>query len=295
MTPRIISADMGHAALDWRGVMEAIRAGHDLPKGNIGDTFLARGDDTVLSRAAFVDGLGVMVKTALIFPGTPLKGAVTLFSDADGSLEALIDFGLLTWWKTAADSLLAASLLAPPNVQNITILGAGTVARSMRDAYGAFFADATFTFWNRTGAAANALAAGDEKARAEPSLEAAVRAGDIVVGATMTKTPILQGDWLRPGQHLDLIGAYKADMREADDAALQRSRIFVDSFETTIGHIGEIEDPLSRGVISRADILADYTQLSAFKRAPDDITLFKNGGGAHLDLMVARHIMDRLA
>ena len=109
----------------------------------------------------------------------------------------------------------------------------------------------------------------------------------------MTTTPILKGDWLQPGQHIDLIGAYRPDMREADDTALTRSRVFVDSFNTTIGHIGEIEDPISRGVISRDDLVADYYDLPRFVRSPNDITVFKNGGGAHLDLMTARYILDR--
>ena len=295
MSPRFITAEEGHAALDWPGVMDAIRDGHARPKPDIGDTFLSRGDDTVLSRAAFIDGLGVMVKTATIFPGTPLQGVVAVFSDTDGTLQAILDFGLLTWWKTAGDSLLAASLLAPKTTQTITILGAGTVARSMRDAYGTLFPDARFTYWNRTPDRAAALAENDPRASFEPDLETAVRTGDVIVGATMTSTPIIRGDWLRPGQHLDLIGAYKSDMREADDTALQRARIFVDARDTTLDHIGELKDPLARSVIKPSDILADFTDLNRFTRASDDITLFKNGGGAHLDLMVARHILDRLA
>ncbi len=83
-------------------------------------------------------------------------------------------------------------------------------------------------------------------------------------------------------------------MREADDAALTRARIFVDSFATTLAHIGELRDPLARGVITRADVLGDLADLvagRAGRRSPDDITLFKNGGGAHLDLMVGRAIL----
>jgi len=83
-------------------------------------------------------------------------------------------------------------------------------------------------------------------------------------------------------------------MRETDDTALTRARIFVDSFETTLGHIGEIKIPLETGAIKRDDILADYYTLDQFVRtSPDDITLFKNGGGAHLDLMASRYILDR--
>lgn len=121
-----------------------------------------------------------------------------------------------------------------------------------------------------------------------------MRAADIVVTATMSHDPVIRGDWLRPGQHLNLIGAYRPDMREADDAALRRARIFVDSFDTTLEHIGELKIPLASGAITRADVLADFYDLQRF--APggaDDITLFKNGGGAHLDLMTARFVLDR--
>ena len=109
----------------------------------------------------------------------------------------------------------------------------------------------------------------------------------------MSTEPVIKGDWLRPGQHVDLIGAYRPDMREVDDTALLKSRVFVDSFETTEGHIGELKIPLEAGTITREDLIADYYDLPVFTRAPDDITLFKNGGGAHLDLMTSRYILDR--
>jgi ornithine cyclodeaminase len=125
-------------------------------------------------------------------------------------------------------------------------------------------------------------------------LAEAVAGADIVATATLSSTPVLHGAWLQPGQHLDLIGAFRADMREADDAALTRARIFVDSFETTLDHIGELRDPLARGVIGRADVLGDLNDLVAGRvgrGSANEITLFKNGGGAHLDLMVGREVL----
>ena len=125
-------------------------------------------------------------------------------------------------------------------------------------------------------------------------LEHAVRNADIVTSATMSTQPLIKGEWLQAGQHIDLIGAYRPDMREVDNAALQRSRIFVDSIDTTVGHIGEIKIPTEAGAISANDIVADYYNISNFTRQSDDeITLFKNGGGAHLDLMTSRYILDR--
>jgi ornithine cyclodeaminase len=290
--------------LDWLALCDAIEAGHTLPRAEIGDTFLYRRDDTLLSRAAWVDGLGQLVKTATIFPGNPasgkpaVNGSAAVYSDTDGTLAAIVDFHLLTKWKTAGDSLCAARILARPDPETILIVGAGTVGRSLREAYGAAFPGARFQIWNRTSVGATQLAAGFDRTDPVSDLEAAVGAADIVTCATMATDPVLRGDWLRPGQHVDLIGAYRPDMREADDRALQRARVFVDSRETTLGHIGELKIPLATGVISEADVVADYYDLASgtFARtSEDEITLFKNGGGAHLDLMVARYILDAVA
>lgn len=298
MTVEMIPFAEGEAKLDWLGLVEALAQGHRLPKAEIADTFLYRREDTLLNRVAWIDGLGIATKSATIFPGNlpagkpAVNGGVNLYSDADGTLSAIIDFHLVTKWKTAGDSLLAASRLARPDSEVVLIVGAGTVARSLREAYGALFPKARFLIWNRTAAKAEALAAetGMEVVR---DLEAAVGEADVVSCATMSTAPVLRGAWLRPGQHIDLIGAYRPDMREADDEALRRSRIFVDSYETTIGHIGELKIPLAEGAIRREDVLADYYALDRFVRAPGDITLFKNGGGAHLDLMTCAYILER--
>jgi len=296
----LISFEAGEAALDWIGLTDALAAGHDLPPAQIGDTFLYRDPDTLLNRSAWIDGLGIAVKSATVFPGNPahgkpmINGGLTLYSDADGTLEAIVDFHLVTKWKTAGDSLLAARRLARPDSQQILIVGAGTQGRALHAAYASVFPKAQFIVWNRTRANAEQMADELRGIAVAEDLETAVNAADIVTSATMSTKPLIKGAWLRPGQHIDLIGAYRPDMREVDDAALTRSRLFVDSFDTTIGHIGEINMPLEAGVISRADLVADYYDLSRFQRqSPDEITLFKNGGGAHLDLMTSRYILER--
>ena len=289
------------AHLDWHGLMEAFREGHRLPKAAIGDTLLYRGEDTLLSRAAWIDGVGSLVKTANIFPGNPgigkplILGAVNVYSDIDGSLLALVDFELVTKWKTAGGSLLGAMQLAREDSETILIVGAGAVGHSLRQAYGALFPDARFLIWNRTTSKAEEFAAAYPGTEVAPDLETAVRMVDIVTSATMVTEPILNGEWFQPGQHIDIIGAYRPDMREVNDAAITRSSIHVDSRDTTIGHIGEIQNPIDRGLISEADILSDFYDLDAgrmTRRSQDEITLFKNGGGAHLDLMTSRYILD---
>lgn len=288
--------------LRWADVLDALEAGHRMPKAEIADSFLHRGADTLLSRAAWIDGTGSLVKTVTVFPdnrerGWPnVNGGVSLFSDENGSLEALVDFHLITKWKTAGDSLLAASRLARPDSRAITLIGAGAVSRSMHAAYSSLFPHARFTVWNRSPDPAQAMARELPHCSATENLQAAVTGADIICTATMSRTPILRGEWLRPGQHIDLIGAFRPDMREADDAALTRAAIFVDSVDTTLDHIGELKDPLARGVIKRQDIRADFYGIAddSFSRpAPEAITLCKNGGGAHLDLMVGRYILGK--
>jgi ornithine cyclodeaminase len=300
MTIDIIGPE-AEAHLTWAGLTAALEAGHRLPRAEIGDTFLYRGRDTLLSRSAWITGMGLAVKSATIFPGNPaqgvamVNGAVNLYSDVTGQLAALVDFHLVTKWKTAGDSLLAATHLARPDSRKITLVGAGTVARSMVAAYSSLFPQAEFTIWNRSPAAARQMQAEMAHVTATEDLEAAVRGADIVCTATMATDPLVKGAWLQPGTHLDLIGAYRPDMREVDDEALLRASLFVDSRATTIGHIGELKDPIARGVIAESDIRADFYDLAAglYRRTSDDeITISKNGGGAHLDLMTAHYVMN---
>jgi ornithine cyclodeaminase len=292
---KMISFEEGEAHLDWIALTEALIAGHRLPKARIEDVLIRNGDKTLLNRSAWIDGLGLAVKCATVFPGQDpmVNGSVSLFDGTTGVLAAFVDFHLVTKWKTVGDSLLGARRLARPDSRRILIVGAGTQGSNLHAAYSALFPDATFAIWNRTQATAETFAQSHDRTTVAPDLETAVREADIVTAATMTSEPLIRGDWLQPGQHIDLIGAYRSDMREADDAALQRATVFVDSRDTTIPHIGELMIPIASGAISESDVVADFYDTDAVRRSSaDEITLFKNGGGAHLDLMVARHIQE---
>ena len=289
------------ATMTWAGLLAAFEAGHRLPKAEIGDLFLYRGPDTMLDRAAWITGLGSLVKVATLCKGNREKGLptihgiVNLFDDQTGTLEALIDFHLVTKWKTAGDSLLSASKLARKDSRNFLLVGAGVVARSMVEAYSSLFPEARFTVWNRTPAGAEQMAAEIPGLQVATDLERAVRSADVICTATMASEPVVMGEWLQPGQHLDLIGAYHPGLREVDDTAMQRAAIFVDSRATTLHHIGELMKPLASGAITEADVRADFYDMAAglYRRDSDDqITLAKNGGGAHLDLMTAAYILD---
>ncbi len=295
MTIEIVSFAEGEAVLDWLPLARAIEAGHRLPPPLIEDVILRRGSDTLLNRSAWIDGLGIAVKAATVFPGNAkhgkptIGGAVNLLSDEDGGIEAILDFQLVTKWKTAGDSLLGALRLARPDSREILVVGAGAVARTLLDAYSAGFPGARFTVWSRSRATAEALAAERSGVAVADDLAAAVGAADIVTSATMATDPVIRGEWLRPGTHLDLIGAYRPDMREADDEAIARARVFCDSRKTA-GETGEFLRAEASGALR--EVVADFYEPDAMRRGDaDEITLFKNGGGAHLDLMVSRHIL----
>ncbi|MDP4892416.1 ornithine cyclodeaminase family protein [Cypionkella sp.] len=293
MTVEMIGPE-AEALLDWPGLIAALEAGHSLPRAEINDLFLYRGPDVLLDRAAWIEGLGALVKVATVVPGNKARGlpnvngVVNLFNDQTGLLEALVDFHLVTKWKTAGDSLLSASKLARKDAKRFLLVGAGTVARSMQQAYAALWPDAQFTVWSRSRDTAEAMGL-----PVADDLQTAVQAADVICTATMASEPLIKGEWLRAGQHLDLIGAYNPRMREVDDAAMARARVFVDSRATTLHHIGELIEPLKSGALREADIQGDFydiAQGSYARQSEDEITIAKNGGGAHLDLMTAAYI-----
>ncbi|WP_417806938.1 ornithine cyclodeaminase family protein [Thioclava sp.] len=295
------------ARLDWPGAVEALRFGHTLPRAQVGDMFLGPAQATLLSRGAYIEGLGYGVKSFTVCDGNPaqglptVQGAMLVFRPHTGELSAIIESRLVTEFKTAADSVLGAKLLARPDSKRLLIIGGGTVARSLIAAYAALFPRlAEIAIWTRRPEQAKALAAGPAPdgvtLHAAPDLERAVAHADIITSATMAREPILHGAWVRPGTHVDLIGAYKADMREGDDTLMSRARLFVDSRETTLGHIGELMIPIAAGVITPDAVQGDLYDLvggAPGRQSAEEITLFKNGGGAHLDLMMARYIVSR--
>ncbi len=300
--------DIDHK-LNWTTIADALEAGHRLEKAQVGDLLLRDADRALLNRGAWIKGLGLALKSMSVFPEnndrTPplpsIHGAMLLFDEQTGQVKAVLDGVLVTKWKTAGDSLLGARLLARSDSKKLLIVGAGTVARSLFSAYREIFPSLeSFAIWNRNRAKAEALAEefagqGVEISVAGDLAEAAGDA-DIISSATMTTEPILLGEWIGPGTHVDLIGAYRPDMREADDALMRKAEVFVDSRETTFEDIGELAIPLATGVITEAEVKGDLYDLcngGGGRSSAEAITLFKNGGGAHLDLMTASVIYEK--
>ena len=304
-----ISAERIAEVLTYPALVDWLDQAHRENSATMDDLLLSYSTDAgsqnhFLLRAAWQEQMGVGAKLVTVFPlnrNVPsVQGVYLLFSAEDGRLLAALDGTALTGWKTAADSALATRRLARADVRELLMVGAGAMAPHLVRAHLAVRPGLErVSLWNRTRARAERLA---QQLRAEGmnaevvnDLTQAVVRADVICCATMATEPLIRGVWLRPGVHLDLVGAFTPEMREVDDSAVTRARIFVDCRRTAIVPIGELAIPLRNGLIAGSAVLADHFQLSRREHpgrtSAEEITLFKNGGGGHLDLMVAAFIL----
>ena len=235
------------------------------------------------------------VKVVSVFPangerGLPAVSASYLLSDGEtGQHLALIDGAEITRRRTAAASALAGSYLAREDAKTLLIVGSGHVAGLMMAAYRAVRPIQRVMVWNIRPANAEKLAA-RLGAEAVTDLAAAVAQADIVSCATLAREPLVRGEWLRPGTHLDLIGGFTPAMREADDEAVCRARVFIDT-DAALAESGDIIDPIAHGVLRPDDIAGSLFTLcrgeTPGRRDATEITLFKSVGSALEDLAAA--------
>ncbi|MGF7135416.1 alanine dehydrogenase [Paraburkholderia sp. EB58] len=228
--------------------------------------------------------------------------SVILLCDAvDASIKCFIVGNSFTRFKTAADSALAARFLAPSEPKRLLMIGAGAQAPVHLEVMCAEFPSlGRVDVWNRDTGRATRLVNRLElsaKVRVSEDLERSAREADIIVCATGATEPVLKGEWLTPGTHVDLVGGFTPQMREADDAAVLNAHVYVDHRALVMEHCGDIVQPLGTGVIKASHIRGDLFDLCAKtvegRQSDDEITLFKNGGGGHLDLMFAEWIFSR--
>ncbi len=296
---RMIDAAALRAALPWPALEEALarmfREGCTAP---LRHRHALPGDGTLLLmpawNAAFSGVKVVHVLPANAARGLPAVQASYLLSDAaTGAALALLDGGELTDRRTAAASTLAGRFLARPDSRRLLVLGSGKVAAALAEAWCARFPIAEAAIWSRNpGHAARLaarLAAHGLPARAAASPDPA--GFDIVSAATLAETPLIRGAEVTPGTHVDLVGAFRPTMREADSALLARATLAVDTRAGALAEAGDIVQAIAEGAITEAHVAADLAALCAGahpgRTGAGEITVFKSVGWAGEDLAAA--------
>ncbi len=310
----ILSADDVDRALTFAGLVETLRAAFkagaiqpvrhhhtvERPDG-AASTLLLMPAWTDLGAAGTSDGGFIGVKVVTVSPdnntvGKPaVMGVYLLLDGRTGETKALIDGQRLTLWRTASASALAADYLARKDASKLLVVGAGALAPFLARAHSAVRPIREIRIWNRT--AANAEKVADQLADLGVSvtvvedLDAALGWADIVSAATITTTPLVKGALLKPGTHVDLVGAFTPAMRESDDEAIRRARVYVDTRAGATKEAGDIVQPLASGVLKPDAIVADLHELARGKKkgreSAEEITLFKSVGAALEDLAAA--------
>jgi alanine dehydrogenase len=243
------------------------------------------------------------VKIATVFPDNADRGlpsvnaAYLLLSGQTGRPRAWIDGRALTLLRTAAVSALAADLLAPATPDVLLMVGTGALSRYFVEGHLAVRQYRSVLIWGRDPHKASAVAR-DLSARGWPveianDLGAAARSADVISCATLAQQPLILGRWLKSECHLDLVGSFSPNMREADDACMRGAFIAVDTF-TALTESGDLIEPLARSVVAKDDI-SSLGELIAAKPAPSRArkTVFKSVGIALADLAVAEHLIER--
>jgi ornithine cyclodeaminase/alanine dehydrogenase-like protein (mu-crystallin family) len=306
-----VSAEGVDAALTFGGLVEtlreAFRAGAiqpvrhhhtiDRPQG-AASTLLLMPAWTDFSSAEGAGHGHIGVKVVTVSPdnnalGKPaVMGLYLLLDGQTGEPQALIDGPRLTQWRTACASALAASYLAREDASQLLVIGAGALCPFLAKAHASVRPIRQIRIWNRTLAnaesAAEALRKDGLDASAVSDLDAALGTADIISSATISANPLVKGARLKAGAHVDLVGGFTPQMREADDDAIRRARIYVDTRAGATKEAGDIVQPLASGVLQPTAIIADLHELARGEKSgrtsADEITLFKSVGAALEDL-----------
>ncbi len=313
---RFVAADEIDSVLDFPSLIDALhaafRAEIETPLRHHHAIARDDGEAALLLMPAWTkekEGSFLGTKTVTVFPGNLAKGlgsvagTYLLMSGDTGAPLVTIDGHRLTLWRTAAASALAARYLAREDASHLLLIGAGALAPYLARAHAAVRPIRKVSIWNRSAPRAEELAknlAGgpfeveivDDRARA-------AREADIVTCITLSQTPVLEGGWLKEGAHVDLVGAFRPNAREADDGAIRRARVYVDTRGGALKEAGDLVLPIAAGVFKERDVQADLFELcrgqAEGRTDAREITLFKSVGTAIEDLAAAMLVWKKLA
>jgi len=307
---RILSAEDVDAALDDLALIDhleaAFRAGAEVPLRH--HHHLPTG--TLLLMPAW-SPRHVGIKLVTVFPDNAKRslpsvfGQYALLDGSTGQPVALLDGTMLTKRRTACASGLAARYLAPHDAERLLMIGTGALAPNLIRVHAKVRPIREVMIWGRRQSRAEALArhlaaslptaVGRPIAvRAVADRKAAIGEADVISCATLSREPLVEGDWLREGQHIDLVGAYTPEMRESDDKAVWRARVYIDTRQGALKEAGDIVQPIKNGTIDEDDVIADLFELARGEQTgrlagdTSSITLFKSVGTALEDLAAAK-------
>ncbi len=303
-----VSAEQVRAALPFPALISALRQAFrdDIESPTRHVHTVSKDDNTVLLLMPSWDpGSNMGVKLVTVAPGNPARQLPTvhsifiLFDTRTGVPMALIDGEELTLRRTAAASALASTYLSRPDSATLLLVGTGKLAPYMAAAHCAARPIRSIKVWGRsTEKAADTVRQiavmglpPEISMEAVSDLEAAVRNADIVSCATTSTTPLVLGRWIRPGTHVDLVGGFKPNMREADDQLISQSTVFVDTVAGTLAEAGDLIQPIASGSFAPDGIAAELADLSTSRHTgradPRQVTLFKSVGTGIEDLSAA--------
>jgi len=303
----ITAADV-HAALDYRSLVEALRdgfrAGATAPV-RASHPVTPEGDRLLLMPAW--DGAGLGVKIVTVFPRNRERGLASvaalylLMDGTTGHPVALIDGEAMTLRRTGAASALASTYLSRADSKHVVVAGTGALAPYLAAAHCAVRPIERISVWGRSFERATRTAAllrsHHLPAEPVPDLTVALADADIVSCATTAREPVVRSAWIRDGTHVDLVGAFTPEMRESDDALVERAQLFVDTFAGALKEAGDLVQPIVQGVIARERVVAELADLVSGRhrgrRTHDQVTLFKSVGSALEDLCAARLVARR--
>jgi ornithine cyclodeaminase/alanine dehydrogenase-like protein (mu-crystallin family) len=278
------------------GIAAPVRHHHHIPRPDADATLLLMPAWTETGTApAFVG-----TKIVTVFPGNSARslpsiaGLYVLMDGETGTPLAAMDGARLTLWRTAAASALASQAMAMRDADRMLMVGSGALARFLIEAHASVRPIREVMIWNRSPEGAEKLA--DEmrrrgyKAQAVGDLEEAARQADLISCATLSTAPLVLGTWLKPGVHLDLVGAFNLSMRECDDEALARARVLIDT-KAALSEGGDVAGAIKAGTYRADQVMGTLFDLVAGKLTPrhheTDITLFKSVGASLEDLAAA--------
>jgi ornithine cyclodeaminase/alanine dehydrogenase-like protein (mu-crystallin family) len=247
------------------------------------------------------------LKTVMVFPDNPKQDRPTvqanylLYSIASGETLALMDGTEITVRRTASASALAADYLARADAKTLLMIGAGALAPHVVTAHASVRPIRRVLLWSRTSAKTKRLAEELRKqgfeAECPASIDTAIGEADIISCATTSTEPIVRGKWVRPGTHIDLMGAFTQFMRETDGEAVDKARVFVDTYEGAMSEAGDLLKAIEEGFFSKERIQGDLSALCRGtvngRRTRDEITLFKSCGTAIEDLATAIMVYEK--